>query len=81
MPGTIGNVFKVKATSSLPPAKAVWQVELGDDPKEALIYTNLGYDLIALAMAKLGIAMSEHILGDDTKLNALAAEASGRVEP
>ena len=78
---SIGSVFKVKVSSTLPPAKAVWQVDLGDDPKDALIYTNLGYDLIALAMAKLGVAMSEHILGDDTKLNALAAEANGRVDP
>ena len=74
-------VFKVKATSSLPIASAVWKVDIGEDPKEALIYTNLAYDLIAVAMGKLGIAMSEHILGDDAKMNKLAEEAaSGRVE-
>jgi hypothetical protein len=77
----MGQKFKVEVTSDMPPARAEWAVDLGDDPKEVLIYTNLGYDLIAVAMAKLGVAMSEHILGDDTKLNALAAEASGRVDP
>ena len=83
--------FKVKATSTLPPARSVWEVDLGDDPKEVFLYTNLAYDLIAAAMSKLGIAMSEHILGDDAKegkmlgsadekLNALIDEAHGRVE-
>ena len=73
-------VFKVKATSTLPIASSSWKVDVTDDPKQALIYTNLAYDLIAIAMGKLGIAMSEHILGDDSKLNKLADEANGRVE-
>ena len=75
------SVFKVTAKSTLPIASAQWKVDIGDDPKESLIYTNLAYDLIAISMAKLGVAMSEHILGDDTKLNAIAAETkAGRVE-
>ena len=73
--------FKVKASSSLPIASAVWKVDIGEDPKDALIYTNLAYDLIAVAMGKLGVAMSEHVLGDDKKMDALAEEAAaGRVE-
>jgi hypothetical protein len=68
-------VFRVKASSTLPPAKAVWEVDVGDDPKQVLIYTNLGYDLIAVAMGKLGVAYSEYMLnGDDKALKALADE-------
>ena len=73
-------IFKVKASSTVPISKASWEVDLGDDPKDVLIYTNLGYDLIAYAMAELGVAMSEHVLGDDDKLNKLAAKVHGRVE-
>ena len=74
-------VFRVKAKANLPISSAEWEVDIGEDPKDALIYTNLAYDLIAYAMAELGIAMSEHILGNDTKLNNLAQRASaGRVE-
>ena len=75
------NFFKLTAKSTMPPAKLQWNVALGNDPKDVLIYTNLAYDLCAIAMAKLGIAMSEHVLGDDTKMNALSAETkAGRVE-
>ena len=76
----MGQKFKVKATATMPISKSSWEVDLGDDPKDVLIYTNLGYDLIAYAMAELGVAMSEHILGDDDKLNKLAAKVHGRVE-
>ena len=73
--------FKVKAKAALPISSAEWKVDIGEDPKDALIYTNLAYELIAVAMAKLGVAMSEHVLGDDTKMDALAKEAvAGRVE-
>jgi hypothetical protein len=73
-------VFKVKAKSNLPIASAEWKVDVTDDPKNALIYTNLAYDLIGIAMAKLGVAMSEHILGNDDKLDKLAEETrAGRV--
>lgn len=76
----MGNKIHVQVNSDLPPANAQWHVDLGDDPKTSLIYGNLAYDLIAIAMGKLGIAMSEHILGDSCKLDSLAAEAQGRVE-
>ena len=71
------STFKVKAQASLPLSKAVWEVDLGEDPVLALAYTNLGYDLIAMAMAKLGIAMSEAVLGDDTKLKAMQRDFEG----
>ena len=76
----MGQKFKVKASATMPVSKASWEVDVGDDPKDVLIYTNLAYDLVAYAMGRLGIAMSEHVLGDDTKLNALACEVNGRVE-
>ena len=76
----MGQKFKVKASATMPVSKASWEVDVGDDPKDVLIYTNLGYDLIAYAMAELGVAMSEHILGKDDKLNKLAAKVHGRVE-
>jgi len=76
----MGQKFKVKAAATMPISRAVWEVDVGDDPKDVLIYTNLGYDLIAYAMAELGVAMSEHILGNDAKLDALAAKVRGRVE-
>jgi hypothetical protein len=73
-------VFKVKANSTLPIASAAWKVDVTDDPRDALIYTNLAYDLIAIAMAKLGVAMSEHILGNDESLDKLSEETrAGRV--
>lgn len=59
--------FKVEASSTLPPASAEWKVDLGDDPKQVLTYTNLGYDLIAAAMAKLGVEFSKYITGESSE--------------
>jgi hypothetical protein len=74
----MSNVFKVKATSGLPPASAKWAVDLeAGTPEQQLVYANLGYDLIGMAMGKLGLAMSEWILGDDTKIKALQRDAEG----
>jgi len=69
------NKFVVTVKSELPPAEASWAVDLGDDPKNGLIYGNLGYDLVAAAMAKLGVEMSKYILGERTEeeLNARMA--------
>jgi hypothetical protein len=70
-------LFKVKVSSELPLAKARWEVDVssgGASPELQLIYTNLGYDLVAAAMAKLGFAMSEAVTGDSTKLMALQTE-------
>ena len=55
--------FALTATSSLPPAEMTWKVDIGDDPQDALVYTNLAYDLIAASMAKLGVEFSKY-LGD-----------------
>jgi len=63
--------FKVKATSTIPEGSADWKVDIGEDPAEAMVYTNLAYALIAKAMAELGWAMSRHILGDDSELDAI----------
>jgi hypothetical protein len=76
----MGNKVRVSINSDMPVADAGWTVDVTDDVKQSLIYSNLAYDLIAIAMGKLGVAMSEHILGDDTKINRLAEEANGRVE-
>ena len=62
MSGARGETVSVRVASSLPPANAEWNVDLGDDPETAMIYTNLAYDLIAAAMAKLGVEMSKYIL-------------------
>ena len=73
----MSNFFKVKVSSDVPKAKAGWVVDVGahvSDPELQLAYVNLGYDLIAIAMAKLGVAMSEAVLGNDTKLKALQAD-------
>ena len=61
----MGFVFKVKAKSTLPVAGLEWTVDLLDDPEMALIYTNLGYDLIAASMAKLGVEFSKYLLDPD----------------
>jgi hypothetical protein len=71
----MSNIFKVKATSDFPKAGSGWHVDLeGGTPEQQLAYTNLGYALIGRAMVRLGVAMSEAITGDDTKMNALKNE-------
>ena len=60
----MSNKFVVTIKTELPPGEANWMVDLGDDPKQGLIYGNLGYDLIAAAMAKLGVEYSKYMLGD-----------------
>ena len=69
-------VFKVKASSTLPPGKSSWEVVLDDptglrDPmdvaKAALVYTNLGYGLIGAAMTKLGWEYSKLVTGEQTR--------------
>jgi len=63
--------FKVKASSTVPVGSADWKVDLGEDPVEAMAYTNLAYALIARCMAQLGWAMSQAILGNTAKLDEL----------
>lgn len=62
----MGNKVVVTIKSELPPASAEWTVDLGDDVKQGLVYGNLTYDLIAAALAKLGVEMSKYILGEQT---------------
>ena len=66
-------VSKVKASSmGFPSAKMAWEVvlpdEMDDVPQEVmtqlhLVYNNLMYDLVGLAMAKLGQEYSKLITG------------------
>ena len=66
-------VSKVKASSmGFPSAKMTWEVvlpdEMDDVPQETmkalhLVYNNLMYDLVGLAMAKLGQEYSKLITG------------------
>jgi hypothetical protein len=75
----MSNVFKVKATSDLPEASAKWTVNVdAGTPEQQLVYMNLAYDLIAVAMGKLGLAMSDWILGDDSKMKALQKDVEDR---
>ena len=73
--------FKVKAGSNFPESSASWVVDTGDDPVVSAVYINLAYNLLAQAMGKLGVAMSEHVLGEDAKLTALGEECGCCVDP
>ena len=66
--------FTVKAASTLPKGTASWKVDLGDDAKIAVVYTNLAYALLAASISKLGAAVSEHMLGNSDDLKALLEE-------
>jgi hypothetical protein len=79
--GNNSSKFNVSALATSPDRTGDWSVDLSDlDIADQLIYTNLAFDLLAITMGKLGIAMSEHVLGNDSKLDALAEEtAVGRV--
>lgn len=76
-------VVKVSVKSTQPPQKCVYDVQLdqmGETPEQQLIFTNLAFDLIAVAMGKLGAAMSEAVLGNDTKLMAMIADVEKRAK-
>lgn len=67
---------KVTVKTEVPPASGKWMVDVGDDPVQQLAYSNLTYDLVAKAMARIGFAMSEWVLtGDDSKIRSLQKEA------
>ena len=51
----MGNKVLVEVTSDLPPAQASWKVDVGDDIKLSLAITNIYYDVIAAASAKIGV--------------------------
>jgi hypothetical protein len=63
----MGNKVIVNVESTMPLADATWRVDVTDDPKYALLYSNLAYDLVAAAMAKLGVEMSKLITGESTE--------------
>jgi hypothetical protein len=47
----------------MPPGSMEWKVDTTDDMEASLIYSNLAYDLVGAAMAKLGVEYSKYILG------------------
>jgi hypothetical protein len=74
--------FAVKAFATFPVSSSEWKVELSGDATQDLIYINLAYSLIGKAMSELGVAFSEHILGNDAKMKALGeACGTGCVDP
>lgn len=62
----MSNKCVVTVQTELPPASAEWKVDLGADPEQGLVYGNLAYDLVAAAIAKLGVEYSKYILGTQT---------------
>ena len=76
------GVFTVKASGTSPASSADWSVELTGDITQDLIYTNLAYALLGKAMAELGVAYSEQLLGNTTKMAALGEQCgTGCVDP
>ena len=71
-------VVKVSVNTTLPIAKAGWKVDVGEDPVLALKYSNLAYDLVAVAMAKLGVAMSQAVVGEGAELEKLYKDVGNR---
>ena len=61
------NKCVVAVKTELPPADVQWTVDLGDDARNGLIYGNLAYDLVAAAVAKLGVEYTKFILGERTE--------------
>jgi bifunctional DNase/RNase len=72
----MGNKLVVSVESELPPASAVWRVDLGDDIKYSAVYTNLAYDLVAAAMAKLGVEFNKLIIGEQSDAQFSATMSS-----
>lgn len=66
------NVCKVTATSSLVPnGELNWRVDTGSDIQAGLVYSNLMYDIVGLALGKLGVEYSKWLLDKDSdRLNA-----------
>jgi hypothetical protein len=62
-------VSKVRASSSnFPPSSLEWEVTLDEDvPALVLLYNNLMYDIIGLALGKLGVEYSKLLAGEQTR--------------
>jgi hypothetical protein len=59
------NIVSIEGSAETPKSKACWSVDVGDgSPQQQLAYVNLVYDLIAVALGKLGIHYSQWIVGD-----------------
>jgi len=59
----MGNKCVVSIKSDMPPGSSEWEVDTTDDMEASLVYTNLAYILVGLAMSKLGVEYSKYILG------------------
>ena len=70
------NTCKITVeTTGAPPARACWEVDLPDDPVQALTYNNLAYDLVGLVTMKLGVEYSKFLTsGDSAALDKFIAE-------
>ena len=74
---TTRSTSKVTATSSLfPSGKIKWETELFDPTglktdleviEFTLLYNNVMYDLVGIALAKLGVEYSKLLIGEQTK--------------
>ena len=73
----LSSVSKVTAKSgALPEAKMTWEVVLSDPTgtfsdedviKQTLLYNNAMYDLVGLALAKLGVEYSKLLVGEQSR--------------
>jgi hypothetical protein len=63
----MSNYFKIKGSSDFPDAKVESKFDMGDDPINAAVYSNLAYDLVTVAIAKLGWEYTEWIAGNQEK--------------
>ena len=61
----MGNKVLVEISSDLPPSLASWKVDVGDDVKLALAVTNIYYDVLAAATAKIGVEISKYLVDQD----------------
>jgi hypothetical protein len=63
----MSNYFKIKGTSDFPDGEVRTKFDMGDDPLQAAVYANLAYDIVAVAIAKLGWEYFEWIAGKQTE--------------
>jgi len=72
--------LKVRVSCDHPQSKAGWDVDIcsmGETPEQQLAYVNLAYALVAKAMSKLGVAMSQSLAGDNAQMDAMKRELEG----
>jgi hypothetical protein len=71
----MGNICKVTASSSMMPVgDLTWTVDTTDNLQQSLVYSNLMFDIVGLAVGKLGVEYSKWILDQDDE--RLASEVN-----